>query len=111
MKSKKSFLVSFELVLDVQAEAVLWEGFVDIPFLLLWACVDHPELTVHRYVQPPFPPSHWPAQSPHLPVSMGDLIVKCISELFSNGIKRVGMDTHNSLMACTNLAPVITSLQ
>jgi hypothetical protein len=32
------------------AEAVLWEGFVDIPFLLLWACVDHPELTVHRYV-------------------------------------------------------------
>ncbi|CAM6032829.1 unnamed protein product [Sphagnum compactum] len=33
------------------AEAVLWEGFVDIPFLLLWACVDHPELTVHSEMQ------------------------------------------------------------
>jgi hypothetical protein len=30
---------------------VLWEGFVDIPFLLLWACVDHPELTVHSEMQ------------------------------------------------------------
>ncbi len=57
------------------------------------------------------PPPHWPAQLPRLPVSMGDLIVKCISELFFDGTKRAGMDTHNSLMACVHLTPGITSLQ
>jgi hypothetical protein len=46
-----------------------------------------------------------------LPISMGDLIVKCISELFSDGTKRAGMDTHNYLMACVHLTPGITSLQ
>ncbi len=57
------------------------------------------------------PPPHWPAQLPCLPISMGDLIVKCISELFSDGTKRAGMDTHNYLMACVHLTPGITSLQ